>query len=157
MTFNLPETGQMLINLMNHIPDSIYFKDLQSRFIMVNRACADRHGWDNTDVVEGYTDFDVFTEAHAQKAYDDEQHIIRTGEPLLDAEEKETWPDGRVTWVTTTKVPLKGPEGEIIGTFGISRDITERKNMELQAAYYDEQILKIRDRMEEDARIASDL
>ena len=51
----------------------------------------------------GKSDFDLFAEAHAQQAYDDEQRIIQTGEPLLDAEEKETWPDGRITWCLSTK------------------------------------------------------
>jgi sigma-B regulation protein RsbU (phosphoserine phosphatase) len=157
MELNFPESGNLLANLMNTIPDMIYFKDRQSRFIKVNQACADRHGWASVDAVEDHSDFDVFTKAHAQQAYEDEQRIIQTGEPLLDAEEKETWPDGSVTWVSTTKVPLKDNKGEIVGTFGISRDITERKNIELRAANYDKQIRTIKGRMEEDARMAGDL
>ena len=157
MATNLLESGYLLANLMNHIPDAIYFKDRQSRFIMVNQACADKHGWASVDAVEGHTDFDVFAEAHAQQAYEAEQRIIQTGEPLLDAEEKETWPDGRITWVSSTKMLLKNAEGEPIGTFGISRDITDRKEAELKAAYYDKQIRTIKGRMEDDARMARDL
>ena len=61
------------------------------------------------------------------QAMADEQEILRTGQPVLDKEEKETWPDGRTTWVATTKMPLYDEAGRIVGTFGISRDITERK------------------------------
>ena len=57
----------------------------------------------------------------------DEQEIIRTGQPMVDTEEKETWRDGRATWALTTKIPLYNDDREIVGTFGISRDITERK------------------------------
>ena len=57
----------------------------------------------------------------------DEQEILRTGVSLIDNEEQETWPDGRTTWVATTKMPLYDEAGQIVGTFGLSRDITESK------------------------------
>ena len=75
----------------------------------------------------GLSDFDLYTAEHARPAFDAEQHIIASGQPLLDTVEKETWPDGRVTWVSTSKVPFRDPSGAIIGTFGISRDITIQK------------------------------
>ena len=125
------ETALLNFNLLNalmeHIPDNIYFKDRGSRFIRINRAAADWYGLDDPAAVVGKSDFDLFTADHAQPAYDDEQDIIRTGKPLLHKEEKETWPDGRETWVDTSKLPLRDHEGNIIGTFGISRDITDRK------------------------------
>jgi PAS domain S-box-containing protein len=70
------------------------------------------------------------TPEHAQPAFDAEQAIIRSGQAIVDLEEKETWPDGRVTWVSTTKMPMRGPNGDIIGTFGLSKDITERRRSE---------------------------
>ncbi len=156
MPGNLHNTDFLLQNLMENMADNIYFKDAESRFIMVNQAFCDWVHIPSEDIV-GKSDFDLFADAHAQQAYDDEQRIIRTGVPLLDAEEKETWPDGRITWVSTTKMPLKNHEGETIGTFGVSRDITEHKEAELRAAYYDEQIRTIKDRMEEDVRMAGEL
>ena len=78
----------------------------------------------------GKSDFDFFTEEHARPAYEAEQEIIRTGQPLLNLEEKETWPDRPDTWVATTKLPLRDHTGAIIGTFGVSRDITDRKQAE---------------------------
>jgi PAS domain S-box-containing protein len=123
---------ELLHALLETLPDTIYFKDLHSRFIRVNQAMARKNGLGSPTELIGMTDFDRFTIEHAQQAYDNEQQIIRTGEPIIDAVEKETWPDGHITWVSTTKMPLRDAGGHIIGTFGISHDITERKRSEQQ-------------------------
>ncbi|MBP7637762.1 MAG: response regulator [Kiritimatiellae bacterium] len=115
--------------LMENIPDNIYFKDEKSRFILMNKMHAKTFGLDDPAEAIGKTDFDFFTEEHAHAAFEAEQEIIRTGIPLLNAEEKETWPDGSCTWVNTTKMPLYDTNGVIIGTFGISHDITEHKRV----------------------------
>ncbi len=156
MPGDLHDSDFLLQNLMENMTDNIYFKDAESRFIMGNKAVCDWFGISCEDIV-GKSDFDLFTEMHARQAYEQEQHIIQTGEPLVEIEEKETWPDGRITWVSTTKMPLTDENGEIIGTFGISRDITDHKETELRAAYYDEQIRNIKNRMEEDVQMAGDL
>ena len=116
--------------LMDAIPDYIYFKDTRSRFILTNRAHARAFGLDSPAEAEGKTDFDFNTEESARVSFDDEQRIIATGRPLIDVVEKETWPDRADTWVSTTKMPFRGETGNIIGTFGISRDITERRRAE---------------------------
>lgn len=110
--------------LINNIPDAIYFKDLQSRFIRANRAMAEKTGVPDPSVTVGKTDFDFFTKEHAQQAFDDEQNIIKTGKPLIGIEEKETWPDRPDSWVSSTKMLLRDSTGKVIGTFGVSRDIT---------------------------------
>ena len=117
--------------MMDNTSDHIYFKDSGSHFIFMNRSLAGSFGLDDPSQAIGRTDFDYFTEEHARQAYSDEQQIIASGQPLVGMEEKETWPDGSETWVSTTKVPMRDQTGRIIGTFGISRDITERKTMEL--------------------------
>jgi PAS domain S-box-containing protein len=122
--------SNLLQALMDNIPDSIYFKDRQSRFTRINRALADRFDLIHPQEAVGKSDHDYFLPEHAQQAVLNEQEIMGTGRPVVDIEEKETWPDGHVTWVSTTKMPLLDPDGEIIGTFGISRDITERKKNE---------------------------
>jgi PAS domain S-box-containing protein len=118
---------QYLIDaLLNNLPDHIYFKDLESRFIRINKAQAQFFGLNDSAQATGKTDFDFFTGEHAQQAYNDEQNIIRTGQ-LLSLIEKETHHDHSDTWVSTVKLPLYDKEGIIIGTFGISRDITKNK------------------------------
>lgn len=121
-----------LRGLMTSIPDNIYFKDRQSRFVRMNDAMARWFGLSDPADGEGKTDGDFFSEEHARQAFADEQRIMATGEPLKGVEEKETWPDGRVTWVSTTKVPLRDACGAVVGILGVSRDITERKTLEEQ-------------------------
>jgi len=128
----LEHERHLLNALMANLPHTIYFKDTQSRFLRINKAMARLIGFSRAEEAVGKTDADIFTEEHAQQALADEQEILRSGQPLLDKEEKETWPDGRVTWVATSKIPLRNPTGDIIGTFGISRDITHRKQAEAQ-------------------------
>lgn len=118
---------QALLNsLIEGIPDSIYFKDKESRFIKANKAMLRKHGFKSDKEIIGKTDFELFGKEHAQQAYEDEQKIIQTGIPIINKEEKEDWADGRTTWVSTTKMPLYNNQGEIIGTFGVSRDITDK-------------------------------
>ncbi|MCI0490348.1 MAG: PAS domain-containing protein, partial [Blastocatellia bacterium] len=117
----------LLTALMDSSSDTIYFKDLESRFIRINKAQSDRFKLDDPADAIGKSDFDYFTDEHAQQAFDDEQRIIKTAKSLVGIEEKETWADRDDTWCSTTKNPLYDREGRIIGTFGITRDITERK------------------------------
>ena len=118
---------RFLHSLMEHLPDRIYFKDLQSRFLFGNRSFAQFFQLEDPVGIYGKTDFDFFSEFHAKAAFEDEQEIIRTGKPRLNLEEMETWPDGRVTWCSTSKAAFRDDQGRIIGTLGISRDITIRK------------------------------
>ncbi|MBN1868105.1 PAS domain-containing protein [Candidatus Sumerlaeota bacterium] len=120
----------LMKTLMDTTPDHIYFKDKDSRFIRISQAHAARFGLAGPSEAIGRTDFDFFSEEHARQAYDDEQDIIATGVPLVGVEEKETWPDGHETWVSTTKIPLKDSDGNTVGILGISRDVTERKRAE---------------------------
>ena len=127
----LRQERHLLQVFMDNVPDNIYFKDRDSRFVRINKAAAKWYGLNSPNEAAGKSDFDLFTREHAQPAYEDEQQVIRSGRPLLHVEEKETWPGGRETWVDTSKLPLRDPEGELIGTFGISRDITEQKRAEI--------------------------
>ncbi len=123
----LLEEQRLLNLLMQNIPDSIYFKDDKSHFIKVSDSTISKLGFSSPDEIIGKSDFDIFADEHAEKAFHDEQQILRTGIPIVSKEEKETWPDGRITWVSTTKMPYMNEKGKFIGTFGITRDITSKK------------------------------
>ena len=131
---NLASERDLLCTLLDNSPDCIYFKDRQSHFVRCSKAfeklfkVSDRSGF------IGKTDFDFFTEEHARPAFEDEQEIIRTGQPLLGKVEKETHPDGRMTWCLTTKMPWRDKDGRIIGTFGISKSVTALKETEAKLA-----------------------
>jgi diguanylate cyclase (GGDEF)-like protein/PAS domain S-box-containing protein len=117
--------------LMDTTTDNVYFKDEEGRFLKVSAAQARWLRLSSPDEAIGKSDFDFFAEEHASAALADEQGIMRTGQSIIDAEERDTWKDGRMAWVSTTKMPLHDGRGNVIGTFGISRDITKRKMAEL--------------------------
>lgn len=114
-------------SLMEQTADRIYIKDRKSRFVAVSQALADIHGYSNRNELEGITDFDLFSNEHAQQAFDDEQKIINTGKSMINVVEKETWPDGSVRWVMSSKAPLQLQSGKLLGILGITRDITNEK------------------------------
>ncbi|MFZ0060195.1 MAG: EAL domain-containing protein [Acidimicrobiales bacterium] len=123
-------------NLLENSGERVYFKDLASRFLLFSRGflLAEAPGISESELI-GRTDFDIFSEPHAIEAFEDEQRIIRTGEPLLGKIERETYRDGPDRWASTTKVALRDDEGRIIGTFGISRDVTPQVIAEQALAY----------------------
>jgi methyl-accepting chemotaxis protein len=122
----------LMDTLLNNLPEYIYFKDKESKFLKNSLSHARIFGYSDPKEIAGKSDFDFFTDEHARPAYDDEQKIIRTGKPILNLIEKEVKKDGATTWVSTSKMPLYDKQGNIIGTFGISKDITETKKMELE-------------------------
>jgi PAS domain S-box-containing protein len=132
----------LLRTLLENSPDPIFFKDAESRFVKAAEVFAQRLGVRSPKELVGKNDFDFFAPAHARAAFEDEQEIIRTGEPLIGKVEKEMWADGRITWVITTKVPWRDKEGKIIGTFGLSKDITKIKESEAKLIDLHKQLLE---------------
>jgi sigma-B regulation protein RsbU (phosphoserine phosphatase) len=153
---NRYSSKELLTHLLDNIDDNIYFKDRESRFILINAAFARRLRVRPQDVI-GKTDFDIFTEEHARPAFEAEQRIIQTGEPLLGLEEKETWVNGHTTWVSTSKMPLRNAQDEIIGTFGMSRDITEHKLTEIKLRKFARRLTAVHNQMQEELQMAANL
>jgi PAS domain S-box-containing protein len=131
----------LLRTLLDNASDYIYFKDTNSRFVRCSISLCKRSGL-TPEQIAGKTDFEIFQEEHARSAWEDEQTIIRTGQPLVGKLEKELHPDGRVTWVMTTKMPWHNSNGEIIGTFGISCDITSVKKAEAELERAQKELLQ---------------
>lgn len=134
----------LLDAMLDNMPDSIYFKDQKSRFIRVSKFMATTFGFESPTEVVGMTDFDFQDKEHAQQAFDDEMKIIKTETPMIDMVEKETFEDGTVRWISTTKLPLKDLNDKVVGTFGISRDISKIKNLETE---YQEKLAKLEEEL----------
>lgn len=121
----------LLLTLIDHLPDYIYLKDTQSRFLLTNRANLQLLGAETREQVIGRTLFDYFPPDLARVYLQDDQRVLTTGVPMLDREEPSVDKQGRTHWLSTSKIPLRKPNGEVTGLVGISRDITERKQTEL--------------------------
>ena len=100
----------MMETFMRSVPDAVYFKDEQSRFIKCSSALARYFGVADPGEMIGKSDFDYFSEEHARPAFEDEQRIIQTGQPVVGLVEREVFPDGRVHWALTTKLPLRNAD-----------------------------------------------
>jgi PAS domain S-box-containing protein len=147
--------------IMNNLPECIYFKNIESKFIKTSQSMAKLFGLKKPEELYGKSDFDFFDDEHAKPAFDGEQEIIKTGKPILNLVEKEVKKDGSISWVTTTKMPLKDIKGKIVGTFGISKDITKLKVMEMESNERLEELLaqeeELRQNLEEMQTIQEDL
>lgn len=127
---NIAQELDMFRMLMEHLPDSIYFKDRNSQFLRVNRAQFAKLGFSSEAGVIGKTDADFFSDELATSARQDELEIMRTGEPIMDKIEYLTWANFPDTWASATKLPWRDAAGEVVGTFGLSRDVTRRVTAE---------------------------
>lgn len=141
-TSELSYERDLLHTLLECSVDSIYFKDTQSRYVKVGRALAQVFGLDSPEKLIGRSNRDFLSEEQAARALADEQEIMRTGQPIYNRIEHETTPDGRESWVLTSKVPWLGKSGEIIGTFGVSKDISALKEAEKKVADIHNQLLE---------------
>jgi two-component system sensor histidine kinase/response regulator len=143
MEDSLAYERDLLEALMDNIPDAIYFKDAESRFVRVNSAHAHRMGLKDAEEARGKTDFDFYASEFAQNTYRDEQKVVKTGKPMIGDIEKIIQKDGKVRWVTATKMPLRDKDGLITGLVGISRDITTLKRMEEELRKYSEHLEEV--------------
>jgi diguanylate cyclase (GGDEF)-like protein/PAS domain S-box-containing protein len=124
-------------NLLATPEARIYFKDLRGRFILVSAGCdATGLSGHSVDDLIGKTDFDFYSQEYAAACFEEEQQIIRTGKPIVGILKRETFDDrADEAWVSTTKLPLRDKRGQIIGTFGINRDVTEQIKAENALAF----------------------
>lgn len=114
----------------DQVSDYLFIKDRQSRFVMANRTVAMDLGVASPDALLGKSDFDLHPTAIAEKFYADEQEIMRSGKPKIDYEEFVYLRDGRRRWLASSKFPLRSASGEVVGVFGICRDVSVRRQAE---------------------------
>ncbi len=133
----LVKERNLLRTLIDNLPDHIFVKDVESRFLLANNTVIDVTGTTTLDELVGKTDFDFFPPNLAEQYYADEQAVITSGQPLINREEPVIYhKTGAIGWLLTTKIPFRDSQGNIVGLLGVSRNITERKRVreELQQA-----------------------
>lgn len=126
----LAEERNLLRTLIDNLPDFVYVKDTQSRFVITNRTLANFLGLPSPDVFIGKTDFDFFPPEYARSFFEDERVVLRTGQPQISREELAVDRHGQRHWLTSSKVPLYDQKGNVVGLVGVGRDITKRKHAE---------------------------
>lgn len=147
----------LLRQLIDHIPVQVYFKDLESRFVVANQRMAEWiHLPDSSDLV-GKHDRDFFDEDHWKAAGKDEQRIIDSGQPITGQLEHETWHEGQGTWVVTSKFPWRDRKGRIKGTFGVSSDVTSLVTAQREATNLAEQLQTKNQAYEEELHLAREI
>ncbi|WP_348626097.1 EAL domain-containing protein [Rhizobium sp. 9140] len=127
---DIAERHYWLETMVNHIPDYIYAKDLEGRFLIANEATVRDNGFTEMHQIVGLTDFDLHDDAIAARITEGERQVITSGEPIIGMEERAAVENGCERWLMTSKVPLRDKLGRTIGTVGVSRDITDRKRAE---------------------------
>jgi len=152
-----PIDHHLLMALMDTTPDRIYFKDRAGRFLLINKALREFHQVTDDSAILGKTDFDLFLPKHAKEAFADEQSVLSTGHSIVAKLEREDLPDGRITWASTTKVPLRDGSGNIIGTCGISRDITEEHLQSEKLQEYAQALAEHQAQMDQELALAREV
>jgi len=112
---------------LDNIPDTVYFKDNESRFVRINSAQARMLGVAAAQDAIGKTDLDFMPPELAKSFMEEERKIIQTGEPVLNRIEFNPTHEGQLRWLSATKVPVRDVAGQVTGIIGISRDVTEQK------------------------------
>ncbi len=152
----LAQERNLLRSMIDNLLDVIYVKDAQGRYILNNQAHSRMLGASFPEGVLGQTVRDFYPDAEVRRFEEDDRYVLGTGRPILNREEVINGPNG-VRWYSVTKVPLRSPEGEIVGTVGIGRDITERKDSEEQLFRYHAEIRERNAELEEDLHMAREI
>jgi two-component system sensor histidine kinase/response regulator len=143
----LARERNLLRTLMDTLPDFVYAKDTQSRFLLANRSVSQAMGAESPEELLGRTDHDYYTRELADKFLADEQEVLRSGRAVLNREEPGRRPDGGPAWILTSKAPFRDASGEIVGIVGVGRDITERKMVEEVLKEYEKVVESAQDMM----------
>lgn len=122
----------MLRAIAANLPDPLYVKDCESRFLMANKAAAENMGTSSREELIGKTDFDFFPNDIAQGFWEDERKVIVDGQTQISKEECIAEPGRKTRWVLSTKIPLRDPSGQVTGLIGVGRNISALKEVEAE-------------------------
>lgn len=153
----IEEERHLLRMLIDHVPLQVYFKDRQSRFVLANRQMAEWIGLKEPGELTGKHDRDFFAKEHWEQAAADEQRIMDSRQPVNEKVEKETWRGGDDTWVLTSKFPWVDSNGEVLGTFGVSSDVTELVTAKQEATELAAELQLRNEAYEEELQLAREI
>jgi len=155
----LARERKLLLTIIDNLPDFIYAKDKQGRFVLNNPAHAQNLGARSPEEMKGKSDFDFFPRELAAQYFADEQNIIKTGRPIINQEQYKAIPgdkSGQKFWSVSSKVLWHDDKGEILGTVGITRDIHELKVIQETLRYDEEKLRRFAAQLERSNRELQD-
>lgn len=147
----------LLRSLLDNLPDAIYVKNRGGDYLIDNEAHLRLLGVESAAKIQGKTVFDLLPRESANRVHQQDEYILSTGNPILNLVEQHPVGKAGPRWFSTTKVPLRGAEGEILGIVGIDRDITERKEAEEKLARYNTELKEKNAQHEADQRMAREI
>lgn len=153
----LEEERFLLRQLIDHIPVQVYFKDLESRFVLANQGMAEWMKLETPSQLLGKHDRDFFRDEHSGEAQEDENQIMATDQPVIEKLECEAWREGAETWVLTSKFPWKDHHGVLKGTFGVSNDVTELVKTRQEAVAMARELQQRNQAYEEELQLAREI
>jgi len=154
---DIDEERQLLRLVIDNIPMFVYFKDLDSRFVLVNQRMADLCGEDSPEDLKGKHDRDYFTESLYLESQKIEKGIMEKRDPIVNKLEEISWKDNCTTWSMSSKFPWYDPDGNLIGTFGVSGDVTELVQTRNDLSKIAEDLGKKNEAMEEELSLAREI
>jgi len=138
----LARERNLLRAVVDNLPDDVFAKDTQSRFVFINSSCYRHLGEKTEEKLRGKTDVDILPHEKARQFFAEEQEIIRSGRPMINREARINLPPDQPRWMLSTKVPWRDADGDVVGLVGINRDITERKQGEQEKEQMQAQLLQ---------------
>jgi sigma-B regulation protein RsbU (phosphoserine phosphatase) len=153
----LEEERNLLRSVIDNVPDSIYVKDTEGCYLLDNVAHMRLLGARSHDEVVGKKTSDFFPPEVAKRFQADDEQVMRSGQAIINRHESLGDTPGATRWLSTTKVPLRDPDGNVVGIVGIGRDITARKNAEAKLARYTEELREKNSELEDDLNMAREV
>ncbi|GET34276.1 hypothetical protein PbJCM13498_31390 [Prolixibacter bellariivorans] len=138
----LRQQQELVDTFLKNSPDIIYYKDRKARYTRINEAHARLMRLEKPEDAIGKTDFEFHDREFAERSYQDDMNLMRTGEAIVDKLQEFVDAYGVQRYVTTTKIPIREKDGRVIGLVGVSRDYSERKKME-ERLDHERQLLQI--------------